>query len=372
MNIGIDARIIERKITGIGRFLWMLLKELPEADKDNKYFLFTYDKLDVNNTYFTNIPTVNKNGFGKLFAPYWMNFILPRYLKKYNIDILFSINQLTPIVKVKQIKYILVLHDVIHLVNKSFHPWIYRKYLKYMMHCSINASDQIITVSEYSKKDIIKYYKNANPDKIRVLYQAAEKGFKPEQISQVERDKLFHTLGDPAHLVLYVGMIENRKNIKGILAIADEVIIKNKNIKFVLVGKIGYGGKNLIPEIKKRNNVVYLQNIDDDLLKKLLNVSTAFLFPSFYEGFGYPPLEAMQAGLPVLSSNNTSLIEVVGKGGLLFDPNDYISFAENIIKLTEDKQFYEEMRQKALTKAKEFDIAKTVTELINIFNSCKE
>jgi len=369
MNIGIDARLLERKITGIGRILTMLLKELPKIDKKNKYFLFSYEKLTFDeNGFFTNISTVKSIGSQKFFAPFWINFILPKYLKKNKIDLFFSINQIIPLFRIKGIKYVFSLNDVIYKVNNSFHPFVYRKYLQIFTYFSIKSSDLILTISEYSKQDILKYYK-VDENKVKVVYPAADNEFCPLNLSENEKNEIRKTLRLPEHVVLYLGMIENRKNITGILRIADEVGTKDKNIKFVLAGKIGYGGNKLLSEILERKNVLYLKSIDDQLLKKLYNISSVFLFPSFYEGFGFPPLEAMQSGLPVLVANNTSLIEIVGNGGILHDSNDYHGFAEDIIKLITNKEFSLEMRTKGIEKAKEFSIEKNVKEFVDAFNS---
>ena len=368
MNIGIDARILERKITGIGRSLETFLSELPKVDKDNKYFLFSYDKLKINEKFFKEISTIKSFLPQKLFSPIWMNLILPFYLKKNKIDLFFSINTLLPLIKVKKIKYILVLHDVTCKVSKNFHPFIYRKYAQFFTYFSIRSSDLIVTVSEYSKNDILRYY-NINENKGKVIYLAAEKKFSPLNVSQKDREEIKKLFGLSEHIILYLGMIENRKNILGILQIADEVLLKNKQIKFLLIGKIGYGGKNLLKEVIKRKNVVHLNGVEDQLLQKIYNISFAFLFPSFYEGFGYPPLEAMQSGLPVLASNTTSLKEILNGGGLLHDPTDYKSFVEDIFKLLNNKEFYNQMKLNGFERAKKFNINKTVQEFVNIFNS---
>ncbi len=368
MNIGIDARILERKMTGIGRFLKTFLNELPAVDKKNKYFLFSYEGIKPDNSYFTDVPTGRSFLPQKLFAPFWINFVLPKYLKENNIDVFFSVNQLTPLRKVKGVKYILVLHDVIYKVDKTFHPFIYRKYLQFFTYFSIKKCDLIVTVSEYSKQDILKHYM-VDESKVKVVYQAAEKEFRPMNLSDAEKTEIKKQFGSPEHIVLYLGMIENRKNIKCILETADLVYKKNDKVKFILVGKIGYGGDELLNEMKKRDYVIHLQNIDDELLKKMYNVSSVFLFPSLYEGFGYPPLEAMQSGLPVLASNSTSLKEVVGSGGILHDANDAKAFADDICRLISDKNFYEMQRKKGIEKAAEFSIHKTVREQVEIFNS---
>lgn len=369
MNIGIDARLLERKITGIGRSLETFLNELPLVDKENKYFLFSYERLNINEEFYILVPTIKSFLPQKFFSPIWMNLILPLYLKKNKIDVFFSMNTLIPLIKIKNIKYILVLHDVTCKVNKSFHPFIYRKYTQFLTYFSIKSSDLVITDSEYSKTDILKYY-NVDENKVKVIYLAAEKSFCPLNMSPKEKEEIKKMFGLPENIILYLGMIENRKNILGILKIADEVLKENKQIKFLLIGKIGYGGKKLLEEINKRENVIHLKSVEDQLLKKIYNISFAFLFPSFYEGFGYPPLEAMQSGLPVLASNNTSLKEIINGGGLLHDPIDYNSFIEDIFKLLNNKEFYMQIQKNGFERATKFNIYKTVKEYVNIFNSC--
>lgn len=367
MNIGIDARLLERRITGIGRVLILLLKEIPKVDKNNNYFLFSYNSIGVDKSFYTNITTVKSVLPQKLFSPIWNNFILPRYLKKEKIDILFSVNQILPLIKVNGCKYISIVHDVIYKADPNFLPFIYRKYLQFFAYFSIKISDLIITDSEYSKRDILKHY-NVEEKKIRVILQSANKDFKQLNLSESEKNEIKSDLKLPKYVILYVGMIENRKNILGILKVADE-LKKNEDIGFLLIGKIGFGGNKILKEMNKRSNVCYFSNIGDSLLKKIYNMADVFLFPSYYEGFGYPPLEAMQSGLPVIASNNTSLTEIIATGGLLHDADDFNSMAADIIKLLNDKDFYLKMRDKGLERAKQFNIEKSVIEIVNVFNS---
>ena len=367
MNIGIDARLLERRMTGIGRILFLLLKEIPKIDTHNKYFLFSYDSIDVDKNFYTNIATVRSILPQKLFSPIWNNFILPRYLKKENIDILFSVNQILPMIKVKGCKYISAVNDVIYKADPNFLPFTYRKYLQFFAYFSIKISDLIITISEYSKKDILKHYK-VDEKKVKVILQSANKEFKPMNIEEIEKNEIKTKLKLIRHTILYVGVIENRKNILGILKVADE-LKENKDIRFLLIGKIGYGGKKIIREAEKRKNVIYHSNIDDTLLQKIYNISDIFLFPSYYEGFGYPPLEAMQSGLPVIAANNTSLAEIVGTGGILHKADDYKSMANDIVKLLSDNSFYLKMREKGLERSKKFSLEKTARETVDVFNS---
>ncbi len=368
MNIGIDARLLERKITGIGRSLELLLKEIPKVDKKNKYYIFTYEPISFESDFYINISTVKNFLPSKIFSPLWSNFFLPIYLKKHNIDILFSINQIVPLIKISSCKYISVVHDVIFKADPNFLPFIYRKYLQFFAFFSIRISDVIITISEYSKKDILKHYK-IDENKIKVIYQSANPEFVKENIDVDEKNALKRKLKLKEHIILYVGKIENRKNILGIIKVANELKKNFTDFIFVLVGKVGYGGEKILAQVNKNENIKHLSNVDDKLLKKLYNISDVFIFPSLYEGFGYPPLEAMQCALPVISSNNTSLIEVVGEGGILHDPMDYKAMSRSIVKIISDKTFCSQIKKKSLIQANKFSLNKTAKEIVSVFNS---
>jgi glycosyltransferase involved in cell wall biosynthesis len=368
MNIGIDARLLERRITGIGRSLMIMLNELPKYDSDNKYFLFSYGSIPHDCKYYTNVTTVKCLLPQKIFSPIWSIFVLPFYLKKYNINILFSINQIVPLIKIRGCKYISVVNDVIYKKDRKYLPFIYRMYLQFLSHFSVKISDIIITISEYSKGDIVKHY-NLNADKVKVVYPSANTEFRPLTIMEEEKNEIKSFLHLPPYVVLYVGVIENRKNILGILKVADEIFEKKKDIGFLLVGKLGHGSNKIVSAMQKRKNVILHSNIDDLMLNKLYNISNVFLFPSLYEGFGYPPLEAMQCGLPVITSNNTSLREVVGDGGILHNPHDYMLMADDILKLLADKELYARMRSQGIAQSRKFTVEKYVSGMLDVFNS---
>ena len=167
-------------------------------------------------------------------------------------------------------------------------------------------------------------------------------------------------------------MIENRKNILGILNTADIINQEFNNIGFVLIGRRGHGSAEIMSEINKRKRYVnYLGTVDDSDLVRIYNLAFAFFFPSYYEGFGLPPLEAMQVGIPVLISNRSSLPEVVGKGGIIKDADDFKGFADEIIKLYKNPQYYRNMKSAALNQSLNFNQKSAVSELVTTFNELK-
>ncbi|MEJ2618309.1 MAG: glycosyltransferase family 1 protein, partial [Ignavibacteriaceae bacterium] len=223
-------------------------------------------------------------------------------------------------------------------------------------------------VSKSAREDILTYY-DVVPDKVHYVYLWADEKYKPIHFDKGEKESLLKKLNLPEKFILFVGAIEERKNIRGILRISDILYSKGIDIKFVLVGKESFGFDPLYSEINKRKNrIIYYKYIDEETLPLLYNLSIIFLFPSYYEGFGLPPLEAMKCGAPVLASNNSSLKEVVGEGGILHEADNLDSFVQSIIALLHDDDFYNKMKSKAIQQAKNFSAELQMPKLIDIFN----
>ena len=368
MRIGIDARLLERKMTGIGRYLDNLVKNISDHDSKNEYFLFTYNGLKRDS--YQNINVVStlfflpSGIFQKIISPVWMNFILPRFLKKYKIDILFSPNQLLPLIK-NSTKNIIVINDLFHLVSKKFHAPIFRYYSNFFISHSVKKSDSIITISESSKADIHRLL-GVPTDKIKVIYEAADEKFAPRDLGKDDISRLRKKYNLPERFILYVGVIEKRKNISGIFEIA-KFLLKKIDVPIVLFGRIGYGGEVYVKEIKKSENIFYGGFIEDDDLPYIYNLSSIFLFPSLYEGFGIPPLEAMQSGVPVVASNASSLPEVIGDGGIMFSPQEYELFADALFWLLTNPEGRYTLVERGLAQAKKFDFKKTARATVAAF-----
>jgi glycosyltransferase involved in cell wall biosynthesis len=370
MIIGIDARVLERKISGIGRYLFNILAELPNYDKKNSYILISKSELKIRDSFYRKLSTGNNLLPPKIYSPIWLNFVLPKYLKREKIDVFFTPNHLVPLRKLNGTKTIIVVHDVFHKINKNFHPKSYALYINFFLFNSLKKSDLIITVSHNSKRDIQRIY-NIPEKKIRVIYEYVDESFRPMQISDYLKNSIINEYKLPSKkFMLYVGSIENRKNVLGILKIGDILYKKKIDLDILLVGKRGFKFRKIYKQIKKRNDYVkYLSYVDDETLKKIYNMATLFIFPSYYEGFGLTPLEAMQSGVPVLASNTSSLKEVVGEGGILHEPDNHEAFASDIERLLNDSEFYKEMKKKALLQARNFDKEKSLGELLKIFES---
>lgn len=375
MRIGIDARLLEREMTGIGRVLTGILDHILSLDKENEYFLFSFGDLEnYRKKGFAIVPTRgNKLIPPKIYSPIWLNFVLPRYIKKNNIDLFFFPTALIPKVSLK-CKTVILLCDVFHKVNKNYHPFLYRKHLDLFLDSSIKKSDFILTISQNSKKDIINFY-NIPDDKIKVVYLAADENFKPRLLTPNQREYLIRKYNLPSNFILYVGVIDFRKNINAILEVADILVNKKKkDIYFVLISGPSRRYLAIVDKKKrkiKKNHIVILNNIEREDVYLIYNLADILFFPSFYEGFGLPLLEAMQSGLPVVSSNTSSLPEVMGEAGIMHNPKDYQGFAKDIMKLLDNKDFYDKIRKQGIEQAKNFNWEKTTKEIVEIFNQYK-
>jgi len=367
MRVAIDARVLEKKMTGIGRYLLAIMNGIETYDDSNEYILFSNRKIKNVSNRFTQINS-NNNYDGKLFSPVWLNFILPGLLKNNKPDIFFTPNQLIPFAP-KKYKTVNVVQDVFNKVQKDFHPFSYNLYLNLQLPYSLRNSDAIVTLSQHTKNDIIKYY-DISGDKIGVVPHTIDQKFKKLSLNNTELDQLKAKYNLPDKFILYIGVIENRKNIAGILEIADIVQKRFPELKTVLVGRPGFGFESINNSILSRSGYVkHLNYIEDDDLVKLYNAALLFIFPSFYEGFGIPPLEAINCGIPVITSNRSSLVEIVGPLGLCYNPEDYNKFADKISELYLDKNYYDKMVKIYLEHSKTFSLEKNFKKLLEIFRS---
>jgi glycosyltransferase involved in cell wall biosynthesis len=367
MRIGIDASVLERNInSGVGRYLKFILETIPILDKNNEYVLFSNQILPYSNSFY-NLVSTKQIVLNRLYSSLWLHFTLPKLLIKNKIDLLFGPNQILPLQKGK-IKTVVVIHDVFNKVNKDYLPFLYRTKLNLELPIALKRSNKIISISENTKRDLMKYY-DVDTNKIIIIQQAVDSRYGVLKLDKEEKNSISNKYNLPEKFILYVGGIEKRKNISGILKISDIIHQCKPDIKTVIIGKSAYGGDTLLKEIKRRKeHITYLPFVRDDDLVKIYNMAFVFLFPSYYEGFGMPPVEAMKCGLPVLTSNTSSFPEIIGDAGILFPPESHKLFIENIINLDSDPEFYSELKAKSLKRAEMFSVEKNTRELINVFN----
>lgn len=295
---------------------------------------------------------------------------LAKYIPQF--DIYDLSNQSLSFIAKKRRPNIVTVHDIIELTDpQDSHARLLNKYLL----SGIAHADRIVSVSEYTKKRIQEYFGIAS-DTITVIPNGVDEGYTPIEnfvssiaYQQVKQD---YKIGERTPIILSVGSEHPRKNMKTIL---ETIAILKKQFPEVLLLKIGDPGilsgrektLELVDVLHLRSNVKFLGNIPQERLNELYNIADALLFPSYNEGFGLPPLEALAAGCPVFCSNTTSLPEVVGDAAIMHDAQDAQSFADSIIDSIANANMRKTLVQKGIDRAKGFNWKDSAEKMLELY-----
>jgi glycosyltransferase involved in cell wall biosynthesis len=367
MKIGLLSWILDRQRTGIDIYLYNIVQEMIKEGNAEKISLFHYKKSnDEIYSYITDIivPT--------LPLRYNLPIGLSKAIKKAEIDVFHLPShwptQISPFFLNKNVKKVLTIHDIIPILLHNNLPSVYKLW-KPTLKLIQNKTDCIITDSENTKLDCINYLKIPK-EKIKVIYLAANENFKVLGNKNVIQTDLKFKYNIDAPFILYVGTLESRKNISLLIKSFYKLKKRGVNHKLVLIGARQFGFKKIIElvrEFRLLDEVLFAGYVPDEDLVKFYNVADLFVYPSLYEGFGLPPLEAMACGCPVISSNLSSLPEVVGDAGILVDPYNVDVFTDKMYGVLTNGILREELRKKSLKRAKMFSWDRTAVETWKVY-----
>ena len=371
MRIAIDATILRSQNTGTGFYVINLLNGLMKYDKENEYIVFGNKEIIkkfvfLNNKNFRIENVIFKN---RIVRVLWQLFILPFKLKKLNVNILHSTNYITPLFKFN-LKFIVTIHDLTFIIFPEKFTIVKRLFFRFMVPIFIRRADKVITVSENTKNDIIKFLK-VPKEKISVTFETYNECYDSE-IKKEDSKKILDKYGINKNYFLFVGMIEPRKNILSILKAFIE-LDDELDEDLVIVGKKGWYYREIeefmenIKNKRLKNRIIFTGFVSEKELVSIYKNAEIFIYPSFYEGFGIPPLEAMVCGVPVITSNTSSIPEVVGDAAIKIDPYNYIELKEAIKVLKHNPQKKEEMSEKGKEQSKKFSSKKFAENTINIY-----
>ncbi len=368
MRIGIDMSSVSAEKTGIGYYTASLVKALDKVDSENKYFLY------LRRECFDEFSGLKKN-FIKRKIPGGKRLRLPRvhlYLSfaiaRDRLDLFFSPNYLVPVVC--PAKSVITIHDMTYTFFSDKHIKKQLLLFNTLLPGSVRKCSRIIADSENTKKDIMKVFK-VPEEKIVVIHIAADGRYRPldnkEMISKVKRKYKISS-----DYILYVGTIEPRKNIIRLIESFNLLKKNNRiNYKLVIAGRKGWKYDEIIKTADRsdfRDEIIFTGYVPEEDMVCLYNGAELMVYPSLYEGFGLPPLEAMACGTPVITSNTSSLPEVVGDAAILIDPNDTRRISEAILKVLENRKLRNELAGKGLKRAGMFSWEKTAGEVRKVFH----
>ncbi len=371
MHLAIDLSPVVHRKAGLGRYARLLTEHLVTQDRTNTYIAFTHGAFadDALSPALRALPRANvpldvRPWRMLVWLAHVLRVPLDRALPR--VDIFHATEHLLP--PLKNVRTVFTLHDLIFQFFPAYHLPLNRWFLRNAMPHFLRRADAIIAVSECTKRDAIRLY-NIPPEKITVIYEAADPALHPEtDANRIAQVRARYAHNQP--FLLFVGVIEPRKNIIALVDALRVLRARGYPQRLLIAGRKGWLYQPTFDHVKRagmEDAVTFLDFVPDDDLRALFAACDAFVFPSLYEGFGLPPLEAMAAGAPVVCANTASLPEVVGDAALLVNPRDVGELANAIERVITDRALRDELRARGFAQAARFSWERAARETLAVY-----
>ncbi|MCF6149644.1 MAG: glycosyltransferase family 4 protein [Candidatus Kuenenia sp.] len=369
MKIGIDCRCLEGNITGVGVYLSNLLQNILKLSDQSIRFVCYFEKKIPPFSWLEDariekkiLSFKTKNNF------LWSTFILPICMAKDNPDIFHAPSYTTPFIKTK--KTILTIHDICYAAKPEWYSYKSDFFRRYYYYKSARNADIILTVSEFSKNEIIKHYR-IDSKKIKVIYH----GVNEKYFQNIDKNNIVSILkkqnieGD---YILYVGNIHPRRNLECLI----NAFIKLKNehdcfdrLRFVIAGKDEGLLHKLLSLYGKRKDVIFTGYVREEYIQPLYNGAKCFVYPALYEGFGFPILESMACGTPTIISDIPVFREIFKDNSLFTDPYNINEIKKNIYKILTNEKLQKDLSGKGRSCASLFTWKDAAAKTLKIYES---
>lgn len=376
MRIGFDAKRAYLNATGLGNYSRTLIRSLLHYYPENEYFLFSPvingSRFQQDLEHYSNVNFITApKGLSPIMYSVWRSLFAPVNFKKRKLDLYHGLSNELPLKLLdrKRTKTVVTIHDLIFLRYPELYPTVDAGIFKTKSKAACKSATQIIAVSEQTRRDLNEFY-GVPLDQVKVVYQSCDPIYQ-RLCSDVELGhcRLLYQL--PERFALYVGTIEERKNLLTLInAMAQQS--EQDRIPLVIVGR----RKKYFDEVQryvsryKLNNWVFvLDNVPKETLPALYQMASVFLYPSIFEGFGIPILEAITSGTPVITSINSCFEEAGGPGSLYLDPSDDSAWANGIARVTQDRAQLEQMKSAGLAYSERFKPEVVTRQLMDIYRS---
>jgi glycosyltransferase involved in cell wall biosynthesis len=368
MVLGFDAKRFFHNKTGLGNYSRDLIRILAENNPENSYLLYNpkpkkIDRIPIDGKIIIEkLPDSKKN---KKLSSLWRLFSICSQIKKDKVELFHGLSGEIPIGLNKSgIKTVVTIHDLIFMRYPNLYSYFDRKIHYYKFKYAANKADLVVAISEQTKKDIVTYL-NINPNKIKVIYQGCAPVFKeeiPSQFIEITRSK--YQL--PTQFILNVGTIETRKNvlslIKAIKEIDTQLVIIGKKTAYFKEINTYILGNNL------QNKVIFLENVELRELASIYRMATVFVYPSIFEGFGIPIIEALYSKTPVITSKGSCFAEAGGENTIYIDPLNPEELKIELTDLLLNSEKSEAIKKKGFEFVQKFNDENIARNWIETYN----
>lgn len=373
LRIGINAQLLSAdsgyRHAGISNYIYQILRNVPRSDPRNQYVAFVGDGRALTGLDSSNL-TGAVSALPARIVPariLWEQCFQPLSLRARDADLVHCPMHVVPFLSGR--RKVVTVHDLAFMAFPSVHKRWNRLYLTLFTRWSLTQAQGIIAVSESTRLELSRLLR-VPASRVTVVHNGVDSRFRPVQSSealQTFRDRL----GLPARFILFLGTLEPRKNVSTLVrAFAMARANLPEGVKLVLAGGKGWGYEGVfqvVEELGLEADVLFPGFVPDVDLPLLYSAAEVFAYPSLYEGFGLPPLEAMACGTPVVVSNASSLPEVVGDAGLLVDPQDPEALARSMVKVVDDPGLRADLTKRGIERAGLFSWQKTAVETIAVY-----
>lgn len=372
MRITIDVSPAVHHHAGLGRYAAELLTALLTCDHNNEYCAFYHtphgdEKLEGA---LRSVPTYSIRLGAKpwrmsVLLAYYANRTMDRWLPP--SDVFHGTDHLLP--PLGRSRMIFTIHDLIYLFFPEYHLPLNRWFLTLMLPKFLRRADAIIAVSENTRRDVTRRL-GIPAEKMTVIYEGVSERFRSIQDrAELERVRARYEL--PPRMILFFGTLEPRKNLLTLLDAFAALLATRPDVPpLVIAGRKGWLYRPIFRRVRERgleSHVRFTDWIAEDDVPTLLNLAEVFVYPSLYEGFGLPPLEAMACGVPVICSNAASLPEVVGDAGILVEPRDVGGLMQALARVLDDASLRADLRARGVQRAQQFTWERAARQTLAVY-----
>lgn len=373
MRIGIDATALPPQPVGAGNYIIQLIRSLAGMEAVHEFIIFAQpigqDLIDLPDKNAVEWVIVDERSSGSRLI--WEQLFLPNLVHKAGLNLLHSLHYTRPVRL--PCKSVVTFHDMTIFLYPELHTLARRLYFPRMMKFSAGRADELITVSDSTRDDLIRIL-NIDPLKVTTTHLGVNPGYKIIDDGD-KKKRISEKYSLPENFILYVGLVEPRKNLPVLIESYRRLIENELDYELVIVGRYGWMYEEVLEQVRQLNlehTVRFLGYVPQEDLPLVYNLASLFVYPTIYEGFGLPALEAMACGVPVITSDVSSLPEIVDGAGLLIPVNDSSALFETMVKVLTDEEMRKDLIRKGPQRAAEFSWSKTAQLTLQVYQKAMQ